>query len=148
LQSEPVTYRPEQRHPHCPIKYRAGIIFLGIKRSERKFDHSLAVSTSYNIPGCITDALEILNAVILHSVKSCKEAPLTESLTLDSFVISACCSTMSPPEKSIATDTPVAPLSKPSVMEMEMIRPDLESRCTWRPNLDRTLSPHNHIPLQ
>jgi hypothetical protein len=42
----------------------------------------------------------------------------------------------------------VTPLSKLSVKEMEMIRPDLESRCIWRPDLDRTLSPHNHIPLQ
>lgn len=55
---------------------------------------------------------------------------------------------MSPPEKSVATDPPVTPLSKLSVMEMEMIRPDLESRCAWRPDLDRKLSPHNHIPLQ
>jgi len=55
---------------------------------------------------------------------------------------------MSAPEKSVATDPLVTPLSKLSVKEMEMIRPDLESRCTWRPDLDRTLSPHNHIPLQ
>jgi hypothetical protein len=123
-------------------------MFLGIKRSERKFDHPLAVSASYTVPDCIADATETLNTVILYGVKTCKKVPLTVSLTLNSFVISACCSTVSPPEKSVSTDPPVTPLSKLSVTEMEMIRPDLESRCTWRPDLDRKLSPHNHIPLQ
>ena len=123
--------------------------YYPFKRCQVPVGHSVHVwSVLCTIPGCITDAAETLNTVILHSVKTCKKALVTEFLTLNSFVISACCSTMSPPEKSVATDTPVTPSSKPSVMEMEMIRPDLESRCTWRPNLEKTLSPHNHIPLQ
>jgi len=123
-------------------------IFLGISGRNVNLA-TLVVSASYIVPDCITHAAaEALNAVILYSVRTCKKVPLTESLTLNSFVISVCCSTMSPPEKCVVTEPPVTPMSKLSVVEMEMIRPDLESRCTWRPDLDRTLSPHNHIPLQ
>lgn len=53
---------------------------------------------------------------------------------------------MSPLVKSDATDQPVMPMSTLSLTELEMVRPDLESRCTWRLGLDRSLSPHNHIP--
>jgi hypothetical protein len=41
---------PALRHAHSPVKHIAGVIFLGITRSELKCDHSLAVSASYTIP--------------------------------------------------------------------------------------------------
>ncbi|GFG40107.1 hypothetical protein Cfor_09358 [Coptotermes formosanus] len=55
---------------------------------------------------------------------------------------------MSPPAKPSSAVPPVTPMSTLSLLDLEMIRPDLESRCAWRLGLDKRLSPHNHVAQQ
>lgn len=51
---------------------------------------------------------------------------------------------MSPPTNSGPTVSAARPARKLTTEKMEMVRPDLPSRCTWHLGADTRQSPHNH----